>query len=575
MSMELHLGGYNVDADYLAEVKANLSTIDGIIVNFLTSKGIEIGDFKDDERKREFISENLFLLDNEERDEILKEVNKLIGYLVDHNEGLTPEPLAAAYARTSRLPDAINELRRNARLDPDKAARSVETIAGVYGHSSVAEHIVANMDLINGSRFLMEFLERMRIAAYTEKSGRYQLFKDDFTRPKEIVEVGLLDEFEFLQREQIEFYHELFERLFEHQCDLHPDLVQIMNHSETSKDRLATRKKLEGPATEDARYISSLSMETQVGITLNARQIEKAISRLSSSTLAENRQLATLMFDKVNAIMPSAIKHAGSTDFFKHTRPNLELMTDQYLIEHMSECGEVTDGIDRKGNVTLLGYDSNTEDKILAAIMHSTQGATGMLPSTLSYPTLLDVVRRMNEEDKRHFFLNSFKHMNLHDATLREFEHASMKWELIVDASEFAQLKRHRMGTQTYHINYDPSLGITIPESIIEIGMENKFREVAEGKTYDLYRKIEKRAGRLPSNYVLTNASRRRVIYDMNVREAYHFSRMREDGHAQWKIRETATVMGEILREKLPLACALLCGKDSFEETYNKLFKNE
>ena len=571
--MELYLGGYNVDADFLREIKDGVTSFDDILIGGLTLKGIIIPPELTDEQRRKFIGENICNLDSNYMNYILRELNKSIGFIFDYKEGLTPEPLAAAYARTSRLPEAINELRRDARLNPDKSARSVETIVGVYGHSSIAEHIVANMDLIGGSRFLMEFLERMRIAAYTEKSGRYQLFKDDFIRPKEIIDAGLLEPFEELQRVQIAFYHDIYSKLYEHQCKLNPDLVNQMNYAESKLKRTSAQKTLEGMAKEDARYISSLSMETQVGITLNARQIEKAISRLSSSKLAENRGLAVLMLDVVKPIMPSAIKYSDPTDFFGKTRPDLEQMTDKYLSEVDPDERQDTGFIARRNNVTLIDYDLDTENKILAAIMHSSQGSTGLIDSTLSYPALLNLARNMSPEDKGRFFLKSFEYMDDHDAVLREFEHASMKWELIVDASEFAQLKRHRMGTQTYPVNFDPSLGITIPSPIVEIGMEQEFRDMAEGKTLDFYREVERRTSRLVANYVLTNAMRRRVVYEMNPREAYHFSRMREDGHAQWKIRETATIMGDMLRKEIPLVYALLCGKDGFEKMKSHLYQ--
>ena len=167
-----------------------------------------------------------------------------------------------------------------------------------------------------------------------------------------------------------------------------------MNYAESKLKRTSAQKTLEGMAKEDARYISSLSMETQVGTTLNARQIEKAISRLSSSKLAENRGLAVLMLDVVKPIMPSAIKYSDPTDFFGKTRPDLEQMTDKYLSEVDPDERQDTGFIARRNNVTLIDYDLDTENKILAAIMHSSQGSTGLIDSTLSYPALLNLARK-------------------------------------------------------------------------------------------------------------------------------------------------------------------------------------
>jgi thymidylate synthase ThyX len=52
----------------------------------------------------------------------------------------------------------------------------------------------------------------------------------------------------------------------------------------------------------------------------------------------------------------------------------------------------------------------------------------------------------------------------------------------------------------------------------------------------------------------------------MNARELYHFSRMRQDGHAQWDIREIANRMVGIAKRVCPLTMSLACGKDAFEQ---------
>ena len=48
---------------------------------------------------------------------------------------------------------------------------------------------------------------------------------------------------------------------------------------------------------------------------------------------------------------------------------------------------------------------------------------------------------------------------------------------------------------------------------------------------------------------------------------------MREEGHTQWKIRETAKVMGDILRDISPLVYAVLDGKDGFEARKKSFFE--
>ena len=122
----------------------------------------------------------------------------LAGYNVDYDiireiaaehpgrQDLTPETVAAAYARISRNPRPVNELRALARGEVEKARASNRNIVFEMGHSSIAEHAVFNLDVLKVSRLLVEEIEKFRLVSYTEKSQRYVLFKDDFTIPAEI-----------------------------------------------------------------------------------------------------------------------------------------------------------------------------------------------------------------------------------------------------------------------------------------------------------------------------------------------------------------------------------------------------
>jgi thymidylate synthase ThyX len=161
------------------------------------------------------------------------------------------------------------------------------------------------------------------------------------------------------------------------------------------------------------------------------------------------------------------------------------------------------------------------------------------------------------------------RRMEFFDAPLRELEHANFTFELIVSAACFAQLKRHRLASLSV-CPYDPALDLTVPPSIAAAGVEGVLRKVAE-RAEALYRDL---SGACPhaAAYALTNAHRRRVIATMNLRELYHFSRLREDEHAQWDIRALAGEMRRAVEEVAPLGCLLLCGKDSYVARYESAF---
>ena len=80
----------------------------------------------------------------------------------------------------------------------------------------------------------------------------------------------------------------------------------------------------------------------------------------------------------------------------------------------------------------------------------------------------------------------------------------------------------------------------------------------------------------LAAPYVLTNAhKRRRVLFSSNARELYHVSRLREDPHAQWDIRDKSTQMIRLAKKAMPATMQLAVGKHLFEETHAALFPQE
>ena len=159
--------------------------------------------------------------------------------------------------------------------------------------------------------------------------------------------------------------------------------------------------------------------------------------------------------------------------------------------------------------------------------------------------------------------------MQFYDSMLREFEYVNLTFNIILSAACFGQLKRHRMSTLTTQ-GYDLGLGVTIPESIREINLDKYFLEIVD-KTNQVYDRINKEIP-LAATYILTNAHRRRVLMRFNARELYHISRLREDTHAQWDIRNVSRAMVGAAKKVMPLPLALAGGKDKDNEIYAGVF---
>ena len=461
-------------------------------------------------------------------------------------QDVTPETISAAYARISRDPRPVNELREAARQEVERTRKSNKTIIFKMGHHSVAEHAVFNFDIIGVSRLAIEELEHFRLCSFTEKSQRYITLGNDFVIPEEIKGTPWKDPFCEMIKTQNKLYHKLYNKLHQYTFDKNKDLAQ-----DPKKHNL-----LDGWAKEDARYITALATEGQLGETINARNLELLLRRFASHQLTEIRELGSKLSKLVEKVAPSIILFYQANDYDQKTYPELYIKAE--------ELKAVSSGKhNSKDEVSLVDHSASGDDITLSALLHTT--------GNLSFSECSTIVKKMNHTQKHDLIKTALQYMELYDTTPREFEYPQLTFELVISASCFAQLKRHRTATLTVQ-PYNPELGITIPEAIKEIGMENDFRSVIE-QTEDLYYKIGRENP--AASYVLTNAHRRRVLFSCNARELYHVSRLREDSHAQWDIRQISAKMSNLAKTVMPLTMLLIGGKDKYPEIYRKVFKKD
>ncbi|MGD1009664.1 MAG: FAD-dependent thymidylate synthase [Candidatus Aminicenantales bacterium] len=462
-------------------------------------------------------------------------------------EDVTPETLSASYARISRDPRPADELRAAARAEVERARRSNQTIIFKMGHHSVAEHAVFNFDIIGVSRLAIEEIERFRLCSFTEKSQRYITLGEDFVVPAEIRRAGLEDLFTATVRAQNILYHKLYGRLRPHVFDkFRAQAANAKNHSV-----------LDGWAKEDARYIVSLATQGQLGMTTNARNLELLIRRFAAKEIEEIKDLNGRLYALAKDVAPSIILFTLPSDFDALTYGDVERAAADIL-----GSGRKRRPGKRPGRgVTLADHSSDGDVRILAALLHSI--------SRRSHAECLRLAKAAKPSERKAIAQSALCRMEFYDFPLREFEHADLTYDLVISASCFAQLKRHRMATLTQQ-RYDPSLGVTVPPSLGEIGAEREFLEMID-RTNETHACLEKAVGPA-ADYVLTNAHRRRALLKLNVRELYHVSRLREDASAQWEIRAVTSEMSRLAARVMPLACLLIGGKDAYPGLYARVF---
>jgi thymidylate synthase ThyX len=253
-------------------------------------------------------------------------------------------------------------------------------------------------------------------------------------------------------------------------------------------------------------------------------------------------------------IAPSLLLFCQANPYDQKTYPGIARFAGKFNIAQPNPGKEV--------HVVLVRHTRNADNEVLAALLFHAAD----MPINLCRR----IIARMSKAKKKELFKQACKHVELYDTMLREFEEAHLTYQLIVSAGCFGQLKRHRMATLMCQ-DYDPRLGVTVPESVKKVGEEKTFVSIIK-ETEKVYH-IIRRSYPLIGSYILTNAHRRRVLMSVNLRELYHISRLREDPTAQWDIREKSEMMSRLAQKAMPICSQLLGGKDKYPLLYKRLFK--
>lgn len=460
----------------------------------------------------------------------------LAGYNIDSSlirklqtESATPEVISAAYARISRSEKSIAELREQALKELEKARRSNQKIIFELGHSSVAEHSVFNFDLIGISRLVTELVETIRFASFTEKSQRYVAFSDDFVIPEELEQPALKP----LREEYIQIMQALFNEYKE-------SLKAIQEYYKKDQPQLK-KSEIEGKAKEDARYILPLATKTQLGMTINARSLENLLRRLITSPLAEAHELYNLLLQSVKELCPSLIRYIEKEDF-KGTFDVAKIKTG------------ITENSFDKSPVKILEFSVDADDKILAALLFE--------QCSSSFSSCLETITKLDETKKKELWAEIFEHIQPWSKMPRAFELVDCSFELAMSECCWSQFKRHRVATLLKQKAYSLNSYI-FPPIIYTLKREDKWLNLLK-ETNLLKQKLTEVSPELV-HYARLNAEQVRVLVKMNLREIYHFIRLRADINAQWEIRNLACSFAEYIRPLAPFATSYLCGKSELD----------
>ncbi|MEA4812891.1 MAG: FAD-dependent thymidylate synthase [Anaerolineaceae bacterium] len=434
---------------------------------------------------------------------------------------LSAETIAVTFAKTSRSPESFDVIA--AELNDEKSAKFSEKWIVGYGHSSVAEHAVIHLAMENVSRLAIENIEGNRLASYTEKSTRYQEWDPKaYVVPEELK--GSANEAEYLA---------LMDRLFGTYAEALSSLKawsEANTALEEGESEKAWANRARVKAVDVARFILPASSMANVGVTMNARVLEYAIKKMLSSELAETRLIGTETKTVAMQELPTLIKYTEPIAYYDDLRKTFTKVSASIDTLRSAEWCK------------LLEIDPDGEAKVLAAVLYRFGDD--------SYSVSLDQVLNMDDETRLALADSLFRQMGNHDQPLRELEYTDYSFDLVMDQGAYFEFKRHRMMSQTAQA-LSTRLGYAIPKGISEAGFEAQYCAAMN----EAARVYEKLAATNPAvaAYAVPNAFNRRVLCRLNLRQAFHFCRLRSAENAHFSIRRIARAMYEKIAEMHPL----------------------
>ncbi|KRO42668.1 MAG: FAD-dependent thymidylate synthase [Ilumatobacteraceae bacterium] len=443
--------------------------------------------------------------------------------------------LFARYSRTAKslrrlfLDEFVSDLDLtgdesvDATVGVSRAEELYERIFVEYGDDSVAQLGGVHLACEQASNLLTKILEWGRLMAYLEQStryvaydarlaGRYRYYRDPAVlgSPFGTRYVGDMDR-------MFDTYSELVEMVTTH-------VRATVPRGDKDSDfiyRQATRAK----ALDAVRGILPAASLSNVGIYGTGQGYEALLLRMRANPLPEAQAYADMMLTELRKVIPTFLRRVDM--------PERGVAWSNYLADNANNTAELVDeyfGIIEPQDapeVTLVDFDPDGEDKLLAAICYSSSD----LPET----QLLERVRKLSQ-DQRVALIRAYvgERSNRRHKPGRAFERLSYRFDVLGDYGAFRDMQRHRLLTIEWQ-RLTPHLGYARPELIDEAGGTAIFDDAMERSQalYDLLRpEFPEQAA-----YGVAMAHRMRYMMHFNAREAMHMLELRSapQGHPAYR----------------------------------------
>ena len=401
-----------------------------------------------------------------------------------------------------------------------------------YGDDSIAQMAGTYLIYASLSQIVIKYLENQRIGlAPIEKSTRYVDFSKKINNhylyftPPEIENFGLKNEYQETMDFVFQTYENLYQKYFQYLKNKYPQENEIVLKTKTF---------------DTIRTILPTATLGQVAFFGNGQAFEYLINRCLNHPLTEIRWAGQRAYEELSKIIPSFLKRLEKEESQQYRK---------YLGERSQRINEVLEEINFKreifqeGNVKLLEYDPQGEDKIIAGLL---------------YPELKEPFEKIFEKVKK---LKIFEKEKILEKILKDrkyrwykvpraFENVYLRFEIVLNIGAWRDLQRHRMQTQ-YHQKFNIFNGFDIPQELVDIKLDQEFIQALE-KIEKLFLKIEK-FDKEVAQYSVSLAHKIRFIQYQNLRQFFWETELRTTPQGHPDYRKIEQEKAKIIQKIYPL----------------------
>jgi thymidylate synthase ThyX len=423
-----------------------------------------------------------------------------------------------------------------------KARAFYDRVLVGYGDDSVAQLGGAHIACENISNVAAKILEDARIGiAPLEKSTRYVRFdqKDAagnylFYREPKIMASKHRDNYLTTMNLLFEAYSKQMAPMLEHVAKSLPiEQLEVrdpvsgkgLSYGDAAKDErlkrwaeTAYRATVRAQACDILRSYLPAATLTNVGMFGVGQAFEYLISKFYSHALSEARELGSAIHAELNQLIPSFVKRAQLNEYLVGTTTAARALAAKTV--NVSP-------LDAKEPVTLIDYDAQAEEKIIASILYSHARHPLM--------QLREIAAKMSVEERGKILEEHFgKRRHRRDKLSRAFENVYYTFDILGNLGLYRDLHRHRILTQERQ-DFTTVHGYDTPLEIDEAGFTKEFDHCMQ-QAAELYEQIYRD---LPgeAQYVVPFAYKIRWYMKMNLREAVHLCELRTmpQGHPDYR----------------------------------------